>query len=141
MCTILNVKKILHFSCKITMYMHVCPGADPGGGGGGSWGSGLPPSLWGTPKLHKEGKNVVCVCPTRTPPPLLKSCIRPWAMPIPYCPFKFIPLIKLYIVSIIHNYNYNITHQVWKNKSLYVKTLIKHNYLRKKSTQTQTKAR
>ena len=30
--------------------------ADPGGGGGGSWGSGLPPPFWGTPKLHKEGK-------------------------------------------------------------------------------------
>ena len=26
-------------------------------GGGGSWGSGLPPHpFWGTPKLHKEGK-------------------------------------------------------------------------------------
>ena len=32
---------------------------------GGSWGGGgvgvLTPSFWGTPKLHKEGKNVVCV--------------------------------------------------------------------------------
>ena len=25
--------------------------------GGGSWGSGPPPPFWGTPKLHKEGKN------------------------------------------------------------------------------------
>ena len=24
-------------------------------GGGGSWGSGSPPPLWGTPKFHKEG--------------------------------------------------------------------------------------
>ena len=31
-------------------------GADPGGGG--SWGSGPPPLFLGTPKLHKEGKNV-----------------------------------------------------------------------------------
>ena len=37
-------------------------GADPGGGG--SWGSG--PPFWGTPKLHKEGKNVPRMC-TKTP--------------------------------------------------------------------------
>ena len=29
------------------------PGADPGGGGPG----GQDPPFWGTPKLHKEGKN------------------------------------------------------------------------------------
>ena len=53
--------------------------------GGGSWGSG--PHLSGTPKLHKEGKQCVCVyantasfCTKHFPPPPLfpKSCIRPW---------------------------------------------------------------
>ena len=33
------------------------PGADPGGGDPG----GQDPPFWGTPKLHKEGKNVARV--------------------------------------------------------------------------------
>ena len=33
-------------------------GADPGGGGWGPGGQDSPPPFWGTPKLHKEGKNV-----------------------------------------------------------------------------------
>ena len=36
----------------------VSAGADPGGGGGGPGGQDPPPPFWGTPKLHKEGKNV-----------------------------------------------------------------------------------
>ena len=38
------------------VFSDIGPGADPRGGG--SWGSGPPPPFWGTPKLHKEGKNV-----------------------------------------------------------------------------------
>ena len=37
-----------------------------GSRGGGSWGSGPPPPFWGTPKLHKEEKNVARVC-AKTP--------------------------------------------------------------------------
>ena len=35
----------------------VRPGADPGGSGPGGQDT-PPPPFWGTPKLHKEGKNV-----------------------------------------------------------------------------------
>ena len=51
-------------------------GADPGGGGG--LGCPDPPSLfWGTPKLYKEGENVVRVCANLPDPPIPKFCIRP----------------------------------------------------------------
>ena len=61
-----------------------------GGGQGRIQGGpgGQDPPFWGTPKLHKEGKNVARVraknaafwylTVTRTPPPFLKSCICPW---------------------------------------------------------------
>ena len=37
----------------IHVYVMMMAGADPGGGGPG----GQDPPFWGTPKLHKEGKN------------------------------------------------------------------------------------
>ena len=49
------IKVILYFTTK---HLHE---QYRGGSRGGSWGSGppppLPPPFWGTPKLHKEGKN------------------------------------------------------------------------------------
>ena len=36
--------------------LNIMAGADPWGGGGGPGGQ-EPPLFWGTPKLHKEGKN------------------------------------------------------------------------------------
>ena len=63
---------------------------------GGSCGSGPPPPppLWGTPKLHKEGRNVVCMH-TNTPrfstehlpgpsPPLSKILYPPLHMHVVY---------------------------------------------------------
>ena len=52
------------------------------GGGGGVLGvRNPPPPLWGTTKLHKEGKNVACMRGKTAhfsypDPPFLKSCIR-----------------------------------------------------------------
>ena len=57
-----------------------------GGGGPGGQDTPSPSPLWGTPKLHKEGKNVarmgrILVTVTRTPPPPFpKSCIHPCAL-------------------------------------------------------------
>ena len=46
----------------ITAVLNINPvnlaGADPGGGAGGQE---PPPPFWGTPKFHKEGKNVARV--------------------------------------------------------------------------------
>ena len=65
-----------------------CPTDRAGGSKGGSvLGVRTPPPFWGNPKLHKEGKNVVCVCVWKCcvlvfnsyadpPPPFPKSCIR-----------------------------------------------------------------
>ena len=47
-----------------------------GSRGGGSWGSGPLPPLWGTPKLHKEGKKVVCAR-ANTALLVLNSCPDP----------------------------------------------------------------
>ena len=59
---------------RVARQFSLLQGRIQAGGGGGPWGS---------PKLHKEGKNVArghANTPrfsTRTPPPFPKSCIRP----------------------------------------------------------------
>ena len=62
--------------------MELSQGWIHGGGGGGDSGGQDPPPFWGTPKLHKEGKNVACVCAKMlTPPPLSEILYPPLYLP------------------------------------------------------------